>query len=110
MPGTGSPRYQRLRRQSSKWPPRPRGTNLAKHGGLHGPRSFSIPKRSCSRSPRVADLAYARFTPDELDRVATWMNGTLDNWNDKNLTYWPFDDPRNNDWQNGFLAMSIGGI
>ncbi len=58
----------------------------------------------------VADLAYTEFTQAQLAQVATWVNGTLTNWNKNNLEYWPFDDPLNNYWQNGFLAHVIGGV
>ena len=58
----------------------------------------------------TVDLAYAQFTAGQLSQVATWVNGTLNNWNTQNLTYWPFDDARNNYWQNGFLAHVIGGV
>lgn len=58
----------------------------------------------------VADLAYSRFTPSELAEVATWVNGTLTNWMTQNNSFWPFDDPQNNYWQNGFLAMTVGAL
>ena len=58
----------------------------------------------------TADLAIGQFSASQLAQVATWVNGTLDNWNSKNLSFWPFDEPRNNYWQNGFLAHTIGGI
>jgi hypothetical protein len=58
----------------------------------------------------VADLAFSRFDVTQLEQVATWVNGTLANWNEQNLAYWPFDEPRNNYWQNGFLAFSVAGI
>lgn len=58
----------------------------------------------------VVDMAYSQFTTDELTRVATWVNGTLDNWNYQNKTFWPFDDSFNNYWQNGFLGHVIAGI
>ena len=58
----------------------------------------------------VADLAFSRFSATQLAQVATWVNGTLSNWNRQNIAYWPFDEPRNNYWQNGFLAFSVAGI
>lgn len=58
----------------------------------------------------TADLAYAQFSVMQLSQVATWVNGTLTNWNNQNIGFWPHDEPRNNYWQNGFLAHAIGGI
>jgi len=58
----------------------------------------------------TADLAYGQYSASQLTQVATWVNGTMDNWNSKNLSFWPFDDPRNNYWQNGFQAHAIAGI
>lgn len=58
----------------------------------------------------TADLAYDYFSSEELTLVANWVNGTLENWNHQNTTYWPWDEPRNNFWQNGFLAHVIAGI
>lgn len=58
----------------------------------------------------VVDLAYSRFTPSELAEVATWVNGSLSNWMTQNNSFWPFDDPQNNYWQNGFLAMTVGAL
>jgi hypothetical protein len=58
----------------------------------------------------TADLAYSQYSSTQLAQVATWVNGTLDNWNRYNLSFWPYDEPRNNYWQNGFLAHAIGGI
>jgi hypothetical protein len=55
-------------------------------------------------------MAFSKFSSADLAKVATWVNGTLTNWNSKNLSFWPFDDPLNNYWQNGFLAHVIGGI
>lgn len=58
----------------------------------------------------VADLAYSRFTTSELAEISRWVNGTCANWMTANTTYWPFDDPLNNYWQNGFLAMVVAGV
>jgi hypothetical protein len=58
----------------------------------------------------TVDLAHSQFSAAQLSQVATWVNGTLTNWNTENLRFWPFDDPRNNYWQNGFLAHVIGGV
>ena len=58
----------------------------------------------------TVDLAFAKFSSAELAKVATWVNGTLTNWNNQNVIFWPNDEPRNNYWQNGFLAHVIGGI
>ena len=58
----------------------------------------------------VADLCYARMTTAQLAAVARCVNGTCDNWRRENTTYWPFDDPLNNYWQNGFLAMVIAAV
>ena len=58
----------------------------------------------------TADLAYSQYSASQLAQVATWVNGTMDNWNSKNLSFWPFDEPRNNYWQNGFEAHAIAGI
>ncbi len=58
----------------------------------------------------VVDLCYSRFTSAQLAAAGTWVTGTLNNWNQRNTTYWPFDDPHNNYWQNGFLAFAVAGI
>lgn len=58
----------------------------------------------------VVDLAGAMFTSAERSRVAAWVNGTLDNWNAQNTSFWPFDDPFNNYWQNGFLAHVLAAV
>uniref|UniRef100_UPI00374DCBBA hypothetical protein n=1 Tax=Rhodoferax sp. TaxID=50421 RepID=UPI00374DCBBA len=58
----------------------------------------------------TADLAYSQYSASQLAQVATWVNGTMDNWNSKNLNYWPFDEALNNYWQNGFEAHAIAGI
>lgn len=58
----------------------------------------------------TVDLAFSKFSAADLTKVATWVNGTLTNWNTQNLSFWPFDEPRNNYWQNGFLAHVIAGV
>jgi Divergent InlB B-repeat domain len=58
----------------------------------------------------TVDLAFSQFSQADLNKVAVWVNGTLSNWNSKNVSFWPNDEPRNNYWQNGFLAHVIGGI
>ena len=58
----------------------------------------------------VVDLAYGQFSSTQLSQVATFVNGTLTNWNSQNLSFWPGDEPLNNYWQNGFLAHVVGGI
>ena len=58
----------------------------------------------------TADLALSKFSQADLAKVATWVNGTLNNWNNQNASFWPYDEPRNNYWQNGILAFVIGGI
>lgn len=58
----------------------------------------------------TADLAFDHFSGEELELVASWVNGTLDNWNAANLAFWPFDEPKNNYWQNGFLAHVVAAI
>ena len=58
----------------------------------------------------TVDLAFAQFSAADLAKVATWVNGTLTNWNFQNGDFWPNDEPRNNYWQNGFLAHVIGGV
>jgi hypothetical protein len=58
----------------------------------------------------TADLCYSQYSAGQLAQTATWVNGTMDNWNNQNLTFWPYDEPRNNYWQNGFEAHAIAGI
>ncbi|WP_193192752.1 InlB B-repeat-containing protein [Microbulbifer taiwanensis] len=58
----------------------------------------------------TADLAYEQFNEEELELLAGWVNGTLDNWNDANQDYWPFDEPKSNYWQNGILAHVIASV
>lgn len=60
--------------------------------------------------PACVDLMYGSFTSAERSAIADWVNGTLDNWNEQNLAFWPYDDPLNNYWQNGFLGHVIAGI
>lgn len=58
----------------------------------------------------TTDLAYDQFGDEELELVSSWVNGTLDNWNTGNLEFWPFDEPKNNYWQNGFLAHVVAAV
>ena len=58
----------------------------------------------------VADVCYARMSDTQLAAVARFVNGTCDNWRRENASYWPLDDPLNNYWQNGFLAMVVAGV
>ncbi|MBN8525122.1 MAG: fibronectin type III domain-containing protein [Planctomycetes bacterium] len=60
--------------------------------------------------PGCVDLMYDTFSNSERTAIADWVNGTLDNWNEENMGFWPYDDPLNNYWQNGFLAHVIAGI
>ena len=83
----------------------------ASPGGISGTSDpFQHSEEGMLNVAGVADLAYTRFSASQLAQVATWVNGTLNNWNKQNLAYWPFDEPRNNYWQNGFLAFSVAGI
>ncbi len=58
----------------------------------------------------TADLAFSQFSAGQLSQVANWVNGTLNNWNNQNVRFWPFDSPKNNYWQNGFLAHVVGAV
>jgi len=56
------------------------------------------------------DLCFSQFSASDLVTVASYINGTCDNWVREKNTFWPGDAPFNNYWQNGFLGMVAAGI